>query len=215
MRYITKINNRWFTPLEISDGIPKRSKSLTGFTLVEMVIVTAMLSVISLAIYATFNSGAKIWQRIDLQEPEEEVNIFFDKFAADLRSCFRFEGMYFLGEEDRVEFPAMVYSNDLEKRTVGRAIYSYNYMEGRVTRRQSDFSQVYYEDEGDVTLSLLNVSGLGFLYYYYEEKTEKYFWLTEWLGDGLPLAVRIELELNDGVKRTKFAKTITIPSSGL
>jgi Tfp pilus assembly protein PilE len=68
-----------------------------GFTLVEMLIVAVTLSIVSLAMYAIFNNGLKIWQRVSSQIPESEVNIFFDKFSLDLKNTVRFSGIKFQG----------------------------------------------------------------------------------------------------------------------
>ena len=53
-----------------------KKKHNNAFTLVELLIVTAMLAVISLAIYSTFSSGLKIWQRVSKPIPEEDLGIF-------------------------------------------------------------------------------------------------------------------------------------------
>ena len=95
----------------------KRARVKKGaFTLVELLIVCAVIGAIALAIYATFNSGIKIWQSISVQAPAEDVNIFFGKFSSDLRGSFEFAGIAFFGKEDSFEFPTLVYSPHLGKK---------------------------------------------------------------------------------------------------
>lgn len=191
-------------------GMKRRNK---GFTLIEMLIVMTMLSVISLAIYATFNNGMRIWQKVNQPLAEEDLDIFLDKFAADLRNAFKFTGIKFLGAKDRLEFSTLVNSPGLQKRTVGEVIYFYNAQTAILSREQKDFAQLFAEEEGTINQALRNLRGLKFQYYIYDKDKKEYLWLEEWLKEDLPLAVRIELEFNDGAQTSKFTKTVSIPVS--
>ena len=189
-------------------------KSSFGFTFIELILVTAILAVVSLAIYTTFNNGIKIWQRINKQLPEEDVDIFFDKFARDLRNTSKFRGINFIGKEDRIEFASLINSRQLKKRTVGQVIYFYDTSVGILKREQRDFSQVFTGQEGLVTWALINFKSLKLQYYVYDREKKEYLWQEECLTGTMPLAVRIDLELKDGTQIHKFTKTVSIPISG-
>jgi prepilin-type N-terminal cleavage/methylation domain-containing protein len=182
-----------------------------GFTLVELLVVCAILSIISAAIYATFSGGVKIWQRLNTRVAEEDINIFFDKFSSDLRASFRFKGMNFSGAKERFEFPAFVKSPRLEKRTVGGVKYSYNFMGMLVEREEKDYSRIYNGEQGTASHSLKDVASLEFRYYIYDKEQKKYIWQEEYLNEEAPLAVRIYLELDDGAHTRKLIKTVTVP----
>jgi len=190
-----------------------------------LLIVTALLAVISLAIYATFNSGVKIWQRVNKEIPEEDLDIFLEKFALDLRNSFKFNGFNFLGEEKRFEFPTLVnpvrnkFSNGvnspgMNKKTVGKVIYLYDSESSIIKRNLLDFSQIYNGEEGITQELLKNVKSLKFRYYLYDKEKKEYLWQDEWLKEDLPLAVRIELEFGNGTEIREFTKTVNIPVSG-
>ena len=49
-------------------------------TLIELLITMTILAVISTAIYASLNSGLKIWKRINQQLVHEDLDIFFHDF---------------------------------------------------------------------------------------------------------------------------------------
>lgn len=205
-----------------------------GFTLIEMVIVTAIISVVALAIYATLNNGIKIWQKVNSQLPEEDLNIFFDKFTLDIRNTFKFTGINFSGTTDKLEFPTLVnpvrdygqtgkrydVSNGvnslrLQKRTVGKLIYTYEPQNQILNRYQVDFAGVYSgETNAGPPQSLKNVRALRFQYYFYDKERKEYLWQDEWSKEGLPLAVKVELEFDDGRETKKFIKTVGIPASG-
>lgn len=184
-----------------------------GFTFVELVIVTAIISVISLAIYTTFNNGVKIWQRMNAEILEQDLGIFFEKFSSDLRNSFEFAGLSFSGKEDNIEFPTLVDSLVLGNDSLGQVIYSYDYAGGVVRRRERDFSQIYNNEKGTITEPLKNVKSLEFKYYRYDQEEKEYIWEDEWPRETVPLAVRIRLELNEGVQDVKFTKTVFIPVS--
>ena len=183
-----------------------------GFTLIEILIVVLMLSVISLAVYASFNNCIKIWKMINQRIPEEDLCIFFEGFSRDLRNTFKFRGLDLSGKEDKIEFSALVYSPRLNSRTVGRAVYSYDPQEEVFQRQQRDFADIYTGEKGTVRQSLKNIKSLRFRYYFYNERKKEYLWEDEWLEKQLlPLAVNIELEFYDGVEIHKFTRTVNIP----
>ncbi|MCM8796060.1 MAG: prepilin-type N-terminal cleavage/methylation domain-containing protein [Candidatus Omnitrophica bacterium] len=187
---------------------------LAAFTLIEMLIVSAILSVVGLAIYATLNNGIKIWQKVNTPLPEEDLNIFFDRFSLELRNSFKFTGINFSGTKEMLEFPTLVNSLRLQKRTVGKVIYIYEPQNQILNRYQLDFAGVYM-GETNLTFrqSLRNIKSLRFQYYFYDKDKKEYLWQDEWLKEDLPLAVRLELEFDNGKESKKFTKTVNIPTS--
>lgn len=194
-------------------SIRKKNKNSFGFTLIELLIVSALLAVVSLAIYATFNNGIKIWQRINTQLPQEDLDIFLEKFALDLRNTFKFSGFNFLGAKNRLEFITLVNSLRMHKYTVGKVIYFYDPESKIINRSSLDFSQIYQGSEGSIQQLAGNVGFLRFQYYFYDQGEKTYFWLDEWSKEGLPLAVRIELSFVDRGQISGLVKTISIPVS--
>lgn len=204
-----------FTPLETIGQQRRRKVSLTGFTLIEILIVTLILSIISLAIFSTFSNGIKIWKRINTEISDEDLVIFYDRFGSDLRNSFKFTGIEFLGEEDGLEFSTLVNSPGLNAKTVGRVSYEYNPDAQILVRKQTDYPGVYSKAEALPKQSLKNIKSARFLYYSYDQESKEYVWLEEWLKkDELPLAVRLELEFGGGDKNNKFIRTFNIPAGG-
>ena len=194
--------------------MPFIRKNNPGFSFIELIIVVSILSVVSLAIYATFNNGMKIWQRVNRQLPEEELDIFFEEFTRDLRNCLKFAVIGFLGREDRLEFATLTGSAGLKGRTVGQVSYLYEPAREMLIRRQRDYSQVYSDAEGKAEDGVRNIKSVRFKYYFYSKEKNEYYWQEESLTGAIPLAVRIELELEDEKQLSKFARTVTIPIGG-
>lgn len=190
----------------------RENNTPTGFTLIELLVVTVSLAVISLAIYATFASGIKIWQRLNKANVvEEDLDIFFVKFTADLKNSCRFKSLPFLGEKNRMEFTTLVNSQRIDnKKSVGKVIYFYDTASKSIKKQGLDFSHIYEGEEGIVQNMLDDVNALRFQYYFYDKEKKEYLWQDEWRKDGMPLAARMELEFG----QDNFVKTVNIPIGG-
>lgn len=191
----------------------KNNKHLAAFTLAEMLMVTLILSVVALATFATLNNGLKIWQRINRQLPAEDLNFFFDKFSVDLRNSFKFSNINFLGSAEKLEFATLVNSPRLDNYTVGKLIYVFEPKSKTLNRYLMDYSAMYTGQLPEAAASLKNVNALKFQYYVFDLEQKEYLWQDEYRQAGLPLAVRVELELDNAKEIKESIKTVSIPSS--
>lgn len=189
--------------------ITRRSKG--GVTLIELLIVTALLSVLAGAVYVTLSNGLKIWSRATQAAPEEDICIFFDKFALDLKNCIRSEAFLLTGETDRFRFPTIIYSPRMRIRTVGEVSYTLDPAYRTLRREERDMSQIYYDDAGEERQALTGVTKARFGYYAFSEEKQEFEWLPDWNKETLPLAVRIEVEIAYAGTRRTFTKTVTVP----
>ena len=173
-----------------------------------------MLGVISLAIFSTFNNGFKVWQKINKPLAEEDLGIFFDKLVQDLNNCLKSSSIPFTGDQNNLGIPTQVFSPRLKTISLGLVTYSYDQQSGLLNRQPKDFSQLYSRQEDSPVALLKNVGSFKFEYYCFDTQKQEYIWKEEWSGAGLPLAVRVELNLNDSSGTNKFIRTINIPIGG-
>ncbi|MFH1339460.1 MAG: type II secretion system protein GspJ [Candidatus Omnitrophota bacterium] len=196
---------------------PNRAQA--AFTLIEMLIVLAMFSLIGLAVVSTLSSGIKIWQRLTRAERQEDINIFFDRFAKELRNTFKFTAIKFRGEKDRIAFAAFVTtpgSSLAQESGIGEVDYSYGKSGRELSKQVRNYSQIYEGGSGSSRVLFTEVESVKFEYYFYDDKEKEYFWLEEWgLQDEPPLAVRVQLEFRNGQQSEKVTRTIDIPISQL
>ncbi len=171
-----------------------------------------MLSVISVAIYATFSAGIKIWQKTNNALPQEDVNIFCEKLEIDLRNSFQFTDIDFIGGRDKLSFPSIVSSRRLDMRTIGEVTYLYKHYEGTVTRERRDFSHISRDNDGIKQDILEGVRYLKFKYYFFDKQNKKYVWESEYVNKRPPAAVRVEVGFKDYIENDKFIKTVYIPT---
>ncbi|MDD5729622.1 MAG: prepilin-type N-terminal cleavage/methylation domain-containing protein [Candidatus Omnitrophica bacterium] len=186
-----------------------------AFTLIEMLIVIVMLSVVSLAVFATFNNGINVWRKVTVEPASEGINIFFERFSSDLRNTFKFKSISFVGREQVLEFPALVYSPWAQAKSIGKIAYEFDAAKGALTKRQYTYSDIYSQ-AGSVAenVVLKDLSSAKFRYYFYDSAKREYLWSNEWPASDFPLAVAIELEFNRANGNNAFVRTVSIPVGG-
>src|ERR1039458_2354762 len=79
-----------------------------GFTLTEILLVSAMFAVISVAVFNAFSNGFKLWARGQHVMVEGDMAIFLDKISEDLRQTVSISGIPFKGEGTQLTFPAII-----------------------------------------------------------------------------------------------------------
>ena len=186
---------------------------ICGLTLVEMLIVSMVLGVISIAINSTLNSGVRVWRKINQELPQEAINIFFDKFTTDLHNTFVSANIKFAGDDEQLELPTLVTSRRFSGRLPGKVIYAYDKGKSELFRQIRDYSDVYSDKQGPIQSVIKNIHSLKFTYYFFETERKYYTWVDIWKKEWLPQAVRVELEIKDADKIKQFTRTVSIPLS--
>jgi len=133
---------------------------ICGLTLVEMLIVSIVLGVISLAINSALNSGMRVWRKINQELPQEAINIFFDKFTTDLHNVYEYTNIKFTGEDEQLELPTLVTSGRFSGRLPGKVIYVYDRGKGELFRQIMDYSNVYTDKPGLIQSVIKNIHSL-------------------------------------------------------
>jgi len=196
-----------------------------GFTLIELILVSAILMVVGMALYGTFTSGINIWKRVSQRPVTEDVGLFFKNISYDLRNSFKVENIKFRGGRRHISFPTRIRRRDGEKLkdSIGQIAYSFDRKKGEVYKKQASYSEVYRKKSGRKRVLAEGISSLQFQYFIYDSEREKYSWVTNWQErddpfgaeeeDRLPLIVRIEIGIPKEKFEQKFVKTVSIPSA--
>jgi len=195
-----------------------------GFTLIELVLVTAILGVIGAAVYGTFANGISIWKKVTEDSATENVNLFFEKISFDLRNSFKLTGMRFKGERDKVSFPSKIkfIGDDGIENTIGQITYYIDKRKRALIRKKASYSEVYRKKSGSTRILSENISSLQFKYYVYDERYKKYEWVTHWqeqddtfgiqVEEQLPLIVKVEIGIPSEKGEQTFVKTVQLPT---
>lgn len=185
-----------------------------GFTLVELLVAISIVAIIGLAIYATFSSGIRVWNKIASAEGEEDIGIFFEKFVKDLRNSFPYSRINFMGAGHRLRFAAPIWSQceDEVKKEIGRVDYIFDPEEGYLTRSQANYSEICEDEEAVARTLVEDVEDVRFAYYYYDTEGKDYLWM-ERTTENIPLAVKVEVlagrKLRPGA--VKWTRIIAVP----
>lgn len=195
-----------------------------GFTLIELVLVTAILAVIGMAVYGTFSNGINIWKKVTEDSVVEDVNLFFEKISVELRNSFKLTGIRFKGERTRISFPSRIkYSGkDGIENSIGQISYSLDKKKKVLERIEKNYSEVYLKRAGSLRILSENIKSLQFQYYIYDEHYKKYSWVSRWqeqdktfgiqVEEKLPLIVKIKVGIPGEKGEQTFVKTVQLPT---
>jgi len=182
-----------------------------SFSLVELLLVSALLPFAGLVIYGTFNSATKIYQRLNQNIFLEEINFFLDNFRKDLKDTLVFNGIAFKGESKRLEFASFVYEDFCQAQLPGKIIYQYDPYKKVLQCQRFSYTKVFGISGQPQVTELKGVVDLQFKYYYYKPETKEFVWEESALYDKLPLAVRVDFALEHDGKENPFVYTVSLP----
>ncbi len=194
---------------------------LKGFTLIEILLVSVLISVIGITIFRCFANGLKLWSKAQRLNNEVQVAIFLDKIADDLRSTVNISGIEFKGTATEVSFPCIIRTTADHKSSraseefinqIGRVQYIYDYSQHAILRKQANYSQALKGkwQINDVPI----VSGIDSLEFHYDVSTQKGFQFKNETREGLPLGLMIEVRFSDDNGQHQFKRYVLIPIGG-
>ena len=184
-----------------------------AFTLMELMLVTAVFATLSLAIFTCLSNGIKLWERGKQLVAEEDVALFFDRFSSDVHNAFSYSGISFEGEEYRFSFPTMVWTpaDRVSARAeeglvdqIGRVSYAYDPARGMLTRTQANYAQALKEQWGPEEVIVPRVGTLRFRYFYGTAKDGR---MSTGQGE-IPSGIEVELTVLQGFVQAGAAEKV-------
>ncbi|MFA5092805.1 MAG: prepilin-type N-terminal cleavage/methylation domain-containing protein [Candidatus Omnitrophota bacterium] len=192
---------------------PNKNKKIKSraFSLVELLIAVSIFSVVSLAIYSTFSSGAAVLRRVkNIDLVQQKILLKIESFSRQLRQQPESSKLLFAGGIDRLSFPAHVdyfpcrltYYFDLRSKTLKQVV---------------DKLSNIIDDEGKLNPDLLakpaiflsNVKAVEFSYLYKDSVKNEYLWTALWDKKFLPVAVKITIFS----QQKKYESTVYLPKA--
>jgi prepilin-type N-terminal cleavage/methylation domain-containing protein len=190
-----------------------------GFTFIEILLVTALMASLSLAVFLCLSNGLKLWHRAQQTILQEDVAIFFDKFSADLRNAFSFSTLAVEGREHSFAFPTIVWMRAdrgsvraAEEFTdqLGRVRYVFDSTDGVLARQQANYSQGIRQvwADGAPQVLLRGATEVRFKYHFTGEKGDDF---RAEAKDSLPSGVEVEVRFGDGEEERTFRRFFPVP----
>jgi prepilin-type N-terminal cleavage/methylation domain-containing protein len=188
-----------------------------GLTLIEILITSAILSLVGVAIYSTFANGLAIWKRANIiNQGGNNLRLSLEKINSEIRNTYNFSQIPFEGGREFISFPALIQDEkDLHYRP-GQISYIFDPGEGALFKEKRSYSQIYQDKPGKKKIAIEGLKDIVFSFCYFDSVSETYRWKDDWEAeeqDSLPKAVRIEFILENGSgQKSEFIRTIVIPS---
>ena len=198
--------------------------STRGFTLLELLLTSALVVFIGLAVYKTFSNGMIVYQWLERNKPQNDAVIFFDKIAGDLRNCSLMPEKKFNGAAHRMAFYAhntgylilpagmMPSKEDRAAPPLYKVEYVFDRPGGRIVRRVYAFGAA---EPSIVTTAMSGVAEIAFRYCVPDAYSpEKLKFLSA--ADKVPQAVEIEAWTGGGTgEPVFFRRVIELPAGGV
>lgn len=192
-------------------------RSRRAFTLVEILLVTALIAGISLAIFSCLSNGLRLWDRSRVLMIEEDAAFFADHFGSDLRNSFPFSTLAFTGRESTLSFPSVVTTeaDPAGSRAaegyvdmLGAVQYSFSPSSGDLVRRQANYAQAL---RGAWQTERILIRGLQRVRFRYMTVSGDYKAQQD-VGDPLPAGVEVELTFRNGQDEKTLRRFVPIPA---
>ena len=176
-----------------------------GFTLAEILLVSCMFAVISLAVFNAFSNGFKLWARGQHVLVEGNTAIFLDRISEDLRQTILIKGIPFKGETTQVSFPAIILgpldqnssrAKEVSGHQIGAVRYTFDPAEKKIYRAQAAYGQAL-KAQWSTSVEVANlIEDVSLRYYFSADRGLK---VKEQTEEGIPMGVMIDVQfLVDG-----------------
>lgn len=190
-----------------------------GFTLVELLVVSGLLGIVAVAIFAAISSGLNVYSRIKLYE-QKKADILFaiEKLEADLKNTFIISGFRLSGSSEVISFPGLVKAVDSAGNSylsLGKIYYYRNKESGNLLRAEQAYAQALSGSVSSLKEApLVYIEAINFSYCIYNSETKTYSWNDVWDLDNLPKSVKIKVYFNNKGINEEFTRTVVLPMAG-
>ena len=195
-----------------------RESPNAGFTLIELLMAAMLIPLIAFAVYANFNSGVKIWQRLHQQTSLEDLRLFSQKVSRNFESALQYSSIPFEGDKENVSFAALIQTDEKlgGDRGIGEIRFYYDPGTRSIQREQKNVSQIYREKGGRSETVLHGVNGWKVSFFALGKQDKTYQWFEAWENrpKELPVAVRFEFDFSGASGARPVTKTFMIPVGG-
>ncbi len=192
---------------------PKRSRA--GFSLVELLLVMALLPIVFYTVFSNFSVGMRVWKSVNTPTPIEDLEIFYHKMRTDLENTFLYQTVPFEGSSEEVSFATFL-STVPElggEHGIGQVRLYYDPNLKAIIRQAKNISELYKEHEGKKTVLLREVGAFQLSYYIYDDADKTYTWADAWKADPKKLPVAIQIQYTHKGSQIQ-TKSYFLPTGG-
>ncbi|MDI6732583.1 MAG: prepilin-type N-terminal cleavage/methylation domain-containing protein [Planctomycetota bacterium] len=132
-------------------------RSIKGFTLIEVILASVLVAVVSLAIYHSYSQGILVWKKGQEASNQDKAIMFIERITREIKNSRPFAPIGFSVEEEKISFPNVVLkygwdktvSDDKESEAeqsdcplplIARFTYEYDKTNEKITRMEEIYA---------------------------------------------------------------------------
>lgn len=181
-----------------------------GFTLLELLIVTAIVAVASAVVLGGFAAGIRVWERArEFSGPRTTTRLAMAVVRKDLRNMISCRAAIFKGGSSWVEFPSVVSGGGDSPLWPGTT--RYEFVQGMMMRlSQGMDASGSMPETREVILSGVNT--VSFRYGDAGERgQEAVTWAHDWEGrTNVPVAIKVTVQFQEGKEQRELHQTMLL-----
>jgi len=204
---------------QLSERRGKTSGLESAFTLMELLVVLAIMGLVALVVLSTLRGGLRLYERLKAGSSQQtEVILAMEAMEKSIRNACPFANIGFNGNESRFSFPSLLTisgQTNAEVVALCQVAYDYNSTSNSLTQKLVCVHPEFNaggSSRGNAPVELARLDGLKFSYCYWNVKTQACEWKNSWLAkEGIPLGIKLTISMQNGNSKTSLERTIWIP----
>ncbi len=190
---------------------PGKNNKVSAFTLVELLIAVSIFSVVSIAIYSTFSSGASVLRRVqNIDLAQQRILLKTERFSRELRELPGCRKQLFLGDKTKISFPG---NSDYIPCRITYYFDDASFCFMRVADKLSQIitpeGKVEAQFKSKPVVFLSKVKEIKFSYLILDAVKNEYKWIDQWRQDYLPVAVKLTVTS----QTQEYVSTVFLPKA--
>ena len=203
---------------DVSDEFMKNHRH--GFTLTEVLLVSVMFALISLAVFNAFSNGFKLWSRGQHVMVEGNMAIFLEEIGEDLRGVVKISGIPFKGDSTQISFPAIIIGPTDDNGTrakeefgsqIGAVRYTFEPDEKKIFRSQATYGQALKNEWSEPVEVAADIEDVSMRYYFTAERGLD---VKSQMDQGVPMGIMIDLQFMVDGQMRHMRRFLLIPVGG-
>jgi len=191
-----------------------------GFTLTEILLVSAMFALISLGVFNAFSNGFKLWARGQHVMVEGYTAIFLDRIAEDVRQTVLISGIPFKGSSAEFSFPAIIigpadsHSARAKEGTasqIGAIRYVFDPSQKKIFRAQANYGQALKSEWSQPVEVADLIEDISLRYYFTADRGLDVKTHTD---QGMPFGVMIDVQFLVEGQTFHMRRFLIVPVGG-
>ncbi|MBI4340946.1 MAG: prepilin-type N-terminal cleavage/methylation domain-containing protein [Candidatus Omnitrophica bacterium] len=181
------------------------ASSLRGFTLVELLVTTALVALVGATVVAAVTGCLRVWSKVDARGTAEAwTELAFVSLRKDLANVHPFSPVLFEGAYDALSIPSLVEAPAGERasgeaqREPGQTTYFYSGRDKALCRSQQAYRALRHASLRERCHAILTgIDRARFSYYAPASDTTEAGWISSWSAPEPPLAVAVEVRYDE------------------